>query len=106
VAQALGYRPNKQIPPLTLRIVRLGSDPPARLGQMWAEVLRCWDLRADALDELRDTSEWLADDGESAAFVPLTEAIRANVSRAEWEWLCRDGGIPAWTAPRTAEVVA
>jgi hypothetical protein len=106
VAQALGYRPNKQIPPLTLRIVRLGSDPSARLGRMWAEVLRCWDLRADALDELRDTSEWLADDRESAAFVPLTEAIRANVSPPEWEWLCRDGGIPAWTAPTTAEVVA
>jgi hypothetical protein len=106
VAQVLRYRPIKKNPPLTLRILRVTPEQTTRVGRLWAEVLRCWDLRADALDELRETSEWLAEDDESDAFVQLTETIRGNVSRTEWEWLCRDGGIPAWTAPRTVEVVA
>ncbi|MHA6627852.1 hypothetical protein ACU61A_20640 [Pseudonocardia sichuanensis] len=83
--------------PLTLHILRHLPDKAPEAGALWAEVLRSWELRADALDTLRATFVKLTTDEEAHAFGELSDAIRGRVGVAEWRWLCRDGGIAAWT---------
>jgi hypothetical protein len=106
IAEILAVTHREEDIPLTLHVLRHLPDQVPRAGALWAEVLRSWELRADALDALRATFVKLTSSAEEAAFGRLSDAIRGRVSVAEWKWLCRDGDIAAWTeTPLQPEVV-
>jgi hypothetical protein len=95
VAEVLATTHREDIP-LTLHVLRRLPDQVLRVGALWGEVLRSWELRAEALDALRAVSAGITTDDEARAFGGLSDGIRGRVGVAEWRWLCRDGGIAAW----------
>ncbi|TQM08982.1 hypothetical protein [Pseudonocardia kunmingensis] len=95
---------------VTPHVLRHIPDESRRLGALWAEVLRSWPHRADALDALRDAHNALQPAERDAPFAELGDALQAHLSASEWAWVCRDLGIPLWPATgpddSTAEAAA
>jgi hypothetical protein len=83
---------------VTPHVLRRIPDQIQRLGALWAEVLRSWPHRADALDVLHAAYDALEPAERDAPFVELGEAVQAHLSASEWAWVCRDLDIPLWTA--------
>jgi hypothetical protein len=82
---------------LTLHVLRRLPPQISRLGKLWAEVLRSWPHRVEGLDTLRAAHDGLEPPERAEAFTELGAAVRQHVSPPEWDWMCRDLGVAAWT---------
>jgi hypothetical protein len=81
---------------VTLHVLRRLPSQLVLLGMLWAEVLRSWPHRGDGLVTLREAYDALEPTG-AGAFTDLGEVVRQHVSPPEWQWLCRDLAVTAWT---------
>lgn len=83
--------------PLTVQVLDADPGQAERLGPLWAHVLRSWQHRATALDELHVAYTRLTEPSAAA----LGAAIHGRLSPMEWRWLCRDLGIELRTGTGT-----
>lgn len=105
VFAVLSTRPHGSAESMTAIVLRtLPANAPV-LGQLWAEVLRSWRHRNNAIDELRAVLDTMLGDEESLRAVrTFGAAVRAHLSDEESRLLRRDLGHvlsrPDSTAPR------